>query len=237
VAVIIILAVGLAAFFVRKQYQRRRAMKRNTWGAGLVPSLENKRDTVYAGQPFSGQTMPPSGGVTPHERIQNVPMTSEMSQTPAPQAFGIASGFNSQSSGLSHPASSYNPGSPPPVSPFATPTLRAPSLRSVAPGVSPMNAPTTVEIAVVARTFIPSLPDELHISNGEQIRVLSAYDDGWALCSNLRGDQGVVPLECLERSTGAPAEMQLQPQSEFGYDSSRTSRRMSSLTPHAGGTY
>ncbi|KAH9832901.1 uncharacterized protein C8Q71DRAFT_775490 [Rhodofomes roseus] len=46
---------------------------------------------------------------------------------------------------------------------------------------------------------MPSLPDELAVSQGEMVRVLSEYDDGWALCANMRGEQGAVPLECLQR--------------------------------------
>jgi len=47
VAIIVLLGVALVVFFARKLFMRRRAIKRNTWGAGLVPVLESKRDTVY----------------------------------------------------------------------------------------------------------------------------------------------------------------------------------------------
>ena len=222
-----ILAVAVAGFFVRRRFLQQRAIKRNTWGAGLVPALENKRDTVYAGQPSTGQFTTPGGGVPAHERLANVPRSAEMSQAPGAYV----------SAGLATPASSYNPGTPPLASPFVPSSIRAPSLKSVAPSTPGTGASLTFEMAIVARTFVPSLPDELHIGNGEQIRVLTAYDDGWALCSNLRGEQGVVPLECLEKLANAPAEMQLQPQSEFGTESNRTSKRLSSLTPNAAGTY
>jgi hypothetical protein len=60
------------------------------------------------------------------------------------------------------------------------------------------------QISVVKRTFVPSLPDELSIANGETVRVLSVYDDGWALCEKMNsGDKGVVPQECLE-AVGKP---------------------------------
>jgi hypothetical protein len=39
----------------------------------------------------------------------------------------------------------------------------------------------------------------MSISIGEVVRVIGEYDDGWVLCMNGRGDQGVVPLECLDR--------------------------------------
>jgi hypothetical protein len=77
-------------------------------------------------------------------------------------------------------------------------------------------------LSTVKCTFIPNLPDELSISTGELIRILVEYDDGWALCANMRGEQGVVPLECLEKKT-SPLE-----QSPDGSDW-RNARRASSL--------
>lgn len=56
--------------------------------------------------------------------------------------------------------------------------------------------------ATVIYTFITSLPDELSIRVGETIRVLAEYDDGWALSLNARGEQGMVPLQCLDRGVG-----------------------------------
>ncbi|KZT34714.1 hypothetical protein SISSUDRAFT_957344, partial [Sistotremastrum suecicum HHB10207 ss-3] len=57
------------------------------------------------------------------------------------------------------------------------------------------------EMATVRRGFIPTLPDELPIANGEIVELLSSYDDGWCLCVNGRGEQGVVPRECLQVDT------------------------------------
>ncbi|KAF8517571.1 hypothetical protein BU17DRAFT_91739 [Hysterangium stoloniferum] len=202
VVVIVLLAVGLVAFFWRKIHMRRRAIKRNTWGAGLVPALGNRRDTVY------GDARP-----------------SQMSETPAGNPISV---FQPPSP----PPASYL-STPPPVSAFTPPSIQQP-INKTLPSIPP--AGPTVEVAVVARTFIPTLPDELHISNGEQIHVLNAFDDGWALCTNIRGDKGVVPVECLQRF-GAPAEMQLQPQSELGYGSEKAIKRLSSLTSNARGTY
>lgn len=53
--------------------------------------------------------------------------------------------------------------------------------------------------AIVKSTFIPSLPDELSITTGETVRIIQEYDDGWAMCANGGGEQGMVPLECLDR--------------------------------------
>jgi hypothetical protein len=96
------------------------------------------------------------------------------------------------------PASSYNnPVAPPPTGAAAT--------------------------AAVRYEFIPSLPDELSITTGEIVRVVAEYDDGWALCKNGRGDQGMVPVECLDRGASI-----LQVDTE---DRDRNSRRGSSLRP------
>ncbi|KAJ7893512.1 hypothetical protein B0H13DRAFT_1625184, partial [Mycena leptocephala] len=48
--------------------------------------------------------------------------------------------------------------------------------------------PVTVQCA-----FTCSLPDELTISAGEMLTVLKEYADGWLLCQNNRGEQGMVP--------------------------------------------
>ncbi|KAJ6622895.1 SH3 domain-containing protein [Mycena sp. CBHHK59/15] len=81
-----------------------------------------------------------------------------------------------------------------------------------------MGGPT----AAVRYEFIPTLPDELSITTGETVRVLSEYDDGWALCANARGEEGMVPLECLDRASSS--QLQVQQQQDH-----RNSRRTSSL--------
>jgi hypothetical protein len=55
------------------------------------------------------------------------------------------------------------------------------------------------EMVKIKSTYIPTLPDELSIDVGETVRVKKEFDDGWALCVNARGEQGMIPLECLER--------------------------------------
>jgi len=73
--------------------------------------------------------------------------------------------------------------------------------------------------AAVVYEFIPTLPDELSITTGEVVRVVSEFDDGWAFCANTRGEQGMVPLECLNRGSSLAVNN----------SSSRDSRRTSSL--------
>jgi len=101
-----------------------------------------------------------------------------------------------------------------------------------APPASYNNLPTTAGFSAAASsmtqvtvryTFVPNLPDELAISNGESLFLQQAFDDGWALCTNNKGDTGMVPLECL--SSGS--EMSLD---DLGERSRRSSRRVSSLS-------
>jgi hypothetical protein len=67
--------------------------------------------------------------------------------------------------------------------------------------ISPDHAP--LGIHTVKSTFITTLSDELNIKMGEKIRVLTVYDDGWALCEKLTsGEQGMAPMECLVADEG-----------------------------------
>lgn len=72
-----------------------------------------------------------------------------------------------------------------------------------APATTPVPIFPTASEAVVNRGFIPTLPDELSVTAGDRIRVLAQYDDGWALCVNGRGEQGMVPQECLDQPVAA----------------------------------
>jgi hypothetical protein len=74
--------------------------------------------------------------------------------------------------------------------------------------------------ALVRMAFVLQLPDELAITPGETLNIQTEFDDGWALCVNSRGKQGMVPLECLEGGGGQFA----------GRSHLRTTRRASSLT-------
>jgi hypothetical protein len=51
--------------------------------------------------------------------------------------------------------------------------------------------------ATVVNTFVTDLPDELVVSFGQRLSLLAEYDDGWTLCANEKGEQGMVPIECL----------------------------------------
>lgn len=63
---------------------------------------------------------------------------------------------------------------------------------------------TRVDTYTVKSTFIPTLPDEMNIVAGDKVRVLSTFDDGWALCER-NGERGMVPLECIVTNEPFPS--------------------------------
>ncbi|KAF8969610.1 hypothetical protein BDZ97DRAFT_1794245 [Flammula alnicola] len=69
------------------------------------------------------------------------------------------------------------------------------------PMYSPGSAVAAPFAATVTSTFTTRLPDELSTTVGETMRILAEYDDGWALCMNPNGEQGMVPLPCLNRGS------------------------------------
>jgi len=85
--------------------------------------------------------------------------------------------------------------------------------------------------ALVMCTFITNLPDELSIKVGETIHVLMEYDDGWALCVNANGQQGMIPVECLNggRTAATPTTSEVNLLAPRLPDA-RGIRRASSLT-------
>ncbi|KAL1922578.1 uncharacterized protein VTP21DRAFT_10117 [Calcarisporiella thermophila] len=58
----------------------------------------------------------------------------------------------------------------------------------------------------VIATYSPSLPDELDLQTGDQVRVLHEYDDGWVQAMNLTqgGLKGVCPKFCLDMHGSKP---------------------------------
>lgn len=120
---------------------------------------------------------------------------------------------------LAPPPMSYNsPVAPPVMSPAA----------AMSPGGGAVSlAPAGIIYAYVRCTYIPTLPDELSITVGEMVQLVSEFDDGWAVCVNAHNERGVVPLECLDRGNAPPR----QPGQYLGQGTGdwRMSRRASSL--------
>lgn len=197
VVAIILVAIAIVIYAVRKNFLRRRENRRISWGANVYPKPDFP-------ETFNEK---PAGLVPPP--VPAKPVTPVTASIPLP------------------PAMSYNNPAPPPITPV-TPMRSSPS-----PTLQPAAAAAAVPLspsgahAYVRCTFIPNLPDELSITTGELVRVISEYDDGWALCQNVRGEQGVVPLECLDRghpNAQAPGLYMGQGTGDW-----RMSRRASSL--------
>jgi hypothetical protein len=112
----------------------------------------------------------------------------------------------------------------PPGSTYNNPSRPA-SLMSSLPSSPGSGTAENRELATVQRAFLPSLPDELHIQQGETIEIVNAFDDGWALCLNSHGEKGVVPLECLSRGANK-GKLGVQ---EIDRSQWRLSKRASSL--------
>jgi len=128
------------------------------------------------------------------------------------------------------------------LAPVLSPAISHPYAAQTPTPTRPMAIPIAISsssdiMATVTYEFIPGMPDELPIVAGEVVRVLSEYDDGWALCANESGRQGMVPLECLDidESMGAPSESTVMPattmtsQQRISMQSGMSSRRGSSL--------
>jgi len=87
---------------------------------------------------------------------------------------------------------------------FARAQQQALASRSpAATSTSIISPPPPYPTATVQFSFVPDLSDELEIVNGETLTMIQEFDDGWALCANRGGTQGMVPLECLDRKTTA----------------------------------
>lgn len=201
--------LGLGFLLVRRYFIRKRQARRKTWGAGLVAAPDFSDTEQKYEQARAAGTAPSIrsyGGADSGDARSFVDLPNPY--TAAPRTYAAANA-------LAAPAMSYNNPAPPPVTP------------SVSVPVNAAGAAALANAAVVRCTFIPSLPDELSITTGEMVRVIGEYDDGWALCMNGRGEQGMVPVECLDRSLGGRAG--LPPPISVGTADWRASKRVSSL--------
>lgn len=98
--------------------------------------------------------------------------------------------------------------SSPSLSTYAIPASPASSM----PPIVLNNNTGKREIYSVARTFVPTLLDELRISVGDRVIVVNEFDDGWAYCEKVGdpdGAAGVVPLECLDRGRNLASPLPL----------------------------
>lgn len=221
VAASVIFGLIFIALIARKFFQARRRNRRATWARNSIiapfeaPPIQEKalpppppsqllqNEAAQQQQYPSYPAYPPAAMTYAQQPIPYSPAAASSAGYPAPYPFGGSGNAPNVSANANavNPfnASSYTPadlaGAPPIViQQPATPLSAVPLTVTAATAAS-----GAAVVSIVKRTFVPSLPDELSISNGDQVRVLSAYDDGWALCEKVgSGERGVVPQECLE---------------------------------------
>jgi hypothetical protein len=212
IVVVLLLAMGAVAFFVFRRYRiQRRVARRATWTAKLSP------------HPFD---------VSLEKGVDHDPVVSTDTRIETASQSSKEGGGNGQEKLVPairniarKPPLPYSPVSPIAPSPSrsqisipdAGAGARAASMDSANASTVP-STPVPEIPALVRMTFVPQLPDELGITPGETLYIRSEFDDGWALCGNSRGEQGMVPLECLEGGGGQFA----------GGSQLRTTRRASS---------
>ncbi|KAF5330874.1 hypothetical protein D9619_005284 [Psilocybe cf. subviscida] len=224
---LVIVAFCVVFFIMRRRSRNLRERKRSSWlqnktvspvmttispVTALSPLMRN-------GSGYSRTTRSAENGPTPAVSFVEYP-------PPVPGLLTVRNGAPTPSIStvappprISVPSTSYNNSNA-----DASTIGSTSSGRSQSTGGAVAAPATGTGIGTVICTYITSLPDELPIRIGEIIRVVAEYDDGWGLCTNTAGEQGMVPLECLQmgptpkRPTG----------SEFD---SRRSRRASSLMP------
>ncbi|KAH7889511.1 hypothetical protein F5I97DRAFT_1801262 [Phlebopus sp. FC_14] len=221
-AVGVIALVALTVFFVRKTCLRRRQGKRISWngspGFGLKAGSAGTSDEP---KPLPG--IPEGSLVSPFEAHgQSVYVNPRLVSRPSSTQHAVPS----------PPPASYN--NPVPMPPFSPPpqlqtspnnsTALAMARAAASSSLSPLHysrgQAQEKPSAMVKCMFVPNLPDELSITMGERVRINAQYDDGWALCENSRGEQGMVPQECLEHIVTDQTDW-------------RNTKRASSLNPDA----
>ena len=208
IIIVLLLALCALAFFVSR-YRRiqKRIARRVTWTAGL--SQSPNFDSLEKGP----SPIHPTSSHGPIGTTEESPMDQGSAQGKAQAPVrNIAR----------KPPLPYSPEPPtPPLQSYNNPPhVAVPYMPPASPSTQ---GSASVQVPMLVRvTFVPQLPDELAITPGETVYIRTEYDDGWALCVNTRGKQGMVPLECLEGDGD-----QLTAPSHVG--SWRTSRRASSL--------
>ncbi|KAF8163644.1 hypothetical protein B0H34DRAFT_795327 [Crassisporium funariophilum] len=211
--------IVIALFFgLRRKFKQNRRKLRGIWtrsrGVSIATGAAGTTGTSFEPKQYSGVTFPrytmQSGQTSPGYQFA--------------QAQGNALSIRVPATPVPVPPVSYNNDSPHTSSPSSTLPSAAFSPMVYSQGTAPLSP----FAAMVVFTFIPSLPDELSIRVGETIRVLAEYDDEWVLCMNTRGEQGMVPNECLNRGGSSWGGM---PPLQQRNREARLSRRVASLSP------
>jgi len=206
VASLVIIFAAVTVFILRRRSIRAREQKRQTWNKNIFTKQQEAR--AEQEKAFGGEQPAP-----PYDDIVAPPMSYNAILPPS-QAMFAPRPMSENSVSTAATRRSLTHTTPPPPMPSAPPATPA----SVAGAASVSTNRSEATRVNIVCTFIPCLPDELSISTGETVRVLAEYDDGWAMCVNGSGEQGMVPTECLDRGNG-----------RVGSGDWRASRRVSSL--------
>ncbi|KAJ2916970.1 hypothetical protein MD484_g3445, partial [Candolleomyces efflorescens] len=202
----IFLVVGIAIFVIRKRYVQRRQKLRKGWARSKASRLSGSDELKSASNSTTSLTADQDQTNTANTMLVAANNTTQTRRTgPRPLSLVEAASAPQMSFVLPPPPVTYGNetfGSVSQTSVNSTggvpKSKRASSKNSSSPIYGPPSSANTNATATVVSTFITTLPDELTITTGETLRVLAEYDDGWALCLNLRGEQGMVPRECLD---------------------------------------
>lgn len=227
----IFLIVGIAIFVIRRRYVQRRQKLRKGWARSkasrLSGSYEPKSDSNSTTSLTSDQDQTTMLAANTPRRTGPRPLSMvEAQQTPFVLPAPPASYGNESFSPASQTSASNNTSG-------VTKSKGVSSKKSSSPIYGPPSSMARSNATVtVISTFITTLPDELAITTGETLRVLAEYDDGWALCLNSRGEQGMVPRECLDGRFSIPMEDMVISRGLGG-----KLRRISSLQPTVAGNF
>ncbi|KAL4067805.1 hypothetical protein J3A83DRAFT_4096737 [Scleroderma citrinum] len=220
----IIVGVAFFAFCVWKIYLRPRDRQQTSLIDPYAFGAGNPRASK-SGPDFSEKSIANGNGAQRASTIS--PFEAHGQSVYVTPSAVLGSSGSQPSTPISHvsyavpalPPTSYN-------NPGNLATLAA-ARASVGPGVNLNSAALAagiqepqIPVATIKCTFVPTLPDELSITTGERVRLIDRFDDGWALCENGGGEQGMVPQECLEQITVDPGDADW-----------RNAKRVSSLNP------
>jgi hypothetical protein len=88
----------------------------------------------------------------------------------------------------------------------------SPTQSKTSAAIAAAGGPPNSAVHRVQLDFKPSMDDELELRQGQLIRILQEFDDGWAMCIRLdRAQQGVVPRTCLSTRPVKPRQPQNGP--------------------------
>lgn len=241
VAACVIFGLIFLALIARKIFQARRRRNRTTWARTSViapfeaPVLREEK-ALPPPPPAKEPSYPTSYPAYPPAALSYAqpqpysPAAPSSAGYPAPYPFAGAGNINNNAGNMTT-AGLFNSNAYAPADLAGA----APVVIQQTPPTPLTAAPTTGPISVVKRTFVPSLPDELSIATGDQVRVISAYDDGWAMCEKVgTGERGVVPQECLEEVKSTSSNT---PSSQSSESVARLNRASSLKRVDQGQTY